>query len=104
MWLYRIYARNYANKVKEVAFVTEATFSIPSSILLRGVIANNLKLIRKKEKVTQEELSFITGITRISISRYETCQQSISLENLLLIAKALKTSPSALLEGWETTM
>lgn len=84
--------------------MAKATVSIPSNILLRGVISVNLKLLRKKYKVTQEELAFITGINRVSISRYESCQQSISLENLLLIAKALEVSPSALLEGWEATM
>lgn len=75
--------------------------SIPKPILLRGVIAGNLRSLRKKHNITQEKLSLLTGISRVSLSQYENCSQAISLNNLLLIANALNESPATILEGWE---
>lgn len=76
-------------------------YEIPKTVYLRVVIAQNLKTLRKKHGITQERLAAITGINRISITRYETCQMSISLEHLLIIAKALNEEPNNILEGWE---
>ena len=74
---------------------------IPQEVLLRGVIASNMKLLREEHGITQEELATQTGINRVTITRYETSQVSVSLLNLLKISKALGVEPSALLKGWE---
>ena len=80
----------------------DITNSIPKEIILRGVISKNIKQIRKKCNMTQDELALRTGIDRVTIARYETCQRSMSLDKLLTIAKVLEATPDDLLEGWET--
>ena len=79
----------------------DITNSIPKEIILRGVISKNLKQLRKKCNMTQDELALCTGIDRVTITRCERCQRSMSLEKLLKIAKALEVSPNDLLEGWQ---
>jgi len=80
----------------------DITKHLSKEILLRAVISSNLKKLRKKCKMTQDELALRTRITRVSISRYESCKQSMSLDNFVTIAKALGASPNDLLDGWET--
>lgn len=75
--------------------------NIPKEILLRGIISKNIKNFRKARNITQEDLSRLTGISRITIARWETCQQSTSVEHLLIIANALNVSINDLLNGWE---
>lgn len=75
--------------------------NIPKEILLRAVVSQNVKKLRKKSKMTQDELAIRTGINRVTIVRYEQCQMSMGLDRLLAIAKALDVSPNDLLEGWE---
>ena len=75
--------------------------NIPKEILLRAVVSQNVKKLRKKSKMTQEELAICTGINRVTIARYERCQMSIGLDRLVAIAKALNVTPNDLLEGWE---
>ena len=74
---------------------------IPSEILLRSVIANNLKQLRKKHGLTQEELANISGLHRVTIAKYEKCKLSISLITLLQLAKVLGEPVAALLDGYE---
>lgn len=76
-------------------------FEIPREILLKVVVANNLKKLRKKHGLTQDELARLTGIDRVSIAKYETCQRVMHIEKLLLIAKVLGETPNTVLEGWE---
>lgn len=75
--------------------------NIPKEILLRGIISKNIKDLRKNRNITQEDLARLTGISRSSIARWETCQQSTSVEHLLIIAKALDASINDLFYGWE---
>lgn len=70
-------------------------------IKFRALIAVNLKALREKNGMTQEKLANNTGISRLSIERYETCHQSISIYNILKIAKAMGETPNSLLKGWE---
>ena len=74
---------------------------IPKEILLKGVIAQNIKSLRKKHQITQDELANLTGINRVTIARYESCQLTMSIDKLLTIAKVLEVTPNDLLDGWE---
>jgi len=80
----------------------DITKHLSKEILLRAVISCNLKKLRKKCKLTQDELAIRTGINRVTIARYESCQLAMGLDKLLTIAKALEVSPTDLLDGWET--
>lgn len=52
-------------------------------------LGENLKRFRKKAGYTQEELANRTGLSKMSIRRYETGERQPSLEALDNIAKAL---------------
>lgn len=74
---------------------------IPKELMLRGIIAQNLKNLRERHGLTQEELAKCSGINRVTITKYETCKMSMRLESLLTIAKALDETPDAILKGWD---
>lgn len=58
----------------------------------------NIKSLRLKNKITQEQLSFLTNIDYKYIQKIESKNPpNITLETLARIAKALKTTPSRLL-------
>jgi repressor LexA len=64
------------------------------------MLAENLKKLRKKRKMTLEELAYAVGTSRQTIHRYETgAISNIPPEKIELLAKALMTTPSALM-GW----
>ena len=79
----------------------ENKFELPTEILLRAIIAVNLKELRKKHGLTQTQLSQMTGIDRVSIAKYETCKSLMNMEKLLRITKSLGETPNNLLKGWE---
>jgi repressor LexA len=65
------------------------------------MLAENLKKLRKKRKMTLEELAEAVGTSRQTIHRYETgAISNIPPEKIELLAAALKTTPSALM-GWK---
>lgn len=72
-----------------------------SEEMLRGVIAKNLKFLRKKHKMTQSELAQHIGSTQQSIKQYEICQRTMNVPTLLSISKTLEESPDEILKGWE---
>ena len=58
-----------------------------------------IKALRKQKGITQQGLSEVSGIDQSSISRMENGKQSISLNNLYLIADALEVTVESLLNG-----
>lgn len=52
-------------------------------------VAKRLKLIRKRQKISQEKLSIKSGVSLGSIKRFETTGE-ISLKNLTKLAATLK--------------
>lgn len=52
-------------------------------------IGLNIMFYRKKQGLTQEELSELSGVSRCRISDIERGKQSFKFDSLLLIAKAL---------------
>jgi transcriptional regulator with XRE-family HTH domain len=64
-------------------------------------LGKNLKEIRLQAGLSQEQIADISSLHRTYIGSVERGERNISLENIVLIAKALKISPSKLLEGVE---
>ena len=78
--------------------------TIPKEMCLKVVIAENLKSIRTMRGLTQEQLAELTGINRVTIAKCENHKFTITLRNLLKIAKALNVTPNAILKGWENVI
>lgn len=63
---------------------------------IRYIIADNVKLYRKKENLTQTELAELAELSLDSIKRIESGKRTMSLENFMRIADALHVSLSFL--------
>lgn len=61
-------------------------------------IGNNIKKIRKKENLSQEELAFRSGLHRTYIGSVERGERNITILNLIKIAKSLNTDPTLFLD------
>lgn len=59
---------------------------------IKNIIAGNIRQYRAKQKISQEKLSEITGISQQHISNIENEQVNPSIEVLLAIANALKVT------------
>jgi transcriptional regulator with XRE-family HTH domain len=57
---------------------------------LLGLIGQSVKARRVTKEISQEALAKLSGVSHASIARFETGKGNISLENLLLILKALE--------------
>lgn len=64
---------------------------------LRRRLAGNVRRVRLKKKLSQEQLSEDCGFHRTYISQVERSVTNITLDNLQRIAEALGEDPSALL-------
>lgn len=51
--------------------------------------ATNLKYLREKKKISQSQLSRMTKINQSSIARWEANSSSPSIDNVVIISKAL---------------
>ena len=56
---------------------------------VRAVLAQSIRVLRRRRGITQEELSSVTGITRSHISAIEHGRCNIRLDNIDRIAHAL---------------
>lgn len=57
---------------------------------IRYIIADNVRLYRKKENLTQAELAERADLSLDSIKRIEGGKRTMSLENFIRVAEALK--------------
>ena len=65
------------------------------------MISNTLKSLRKKRKMTLEELADAIGTSRQTIHRYENgVITNIPPDKVVALARALETTPASLM-GWE---
>ena len=64
-------------------------------------VGDNIKSLRKKRGLTQEEVADKIGATKITISRYESNQRKIGGENLVKLAKLFNVTPEYILSGNE---
>jgi transcriptional regulator with XRE-family HTH domain len=60
-------------------------------------IAANIRLYRRRQRLTQDQLAEMSDIDIKYLQRVEAAKRSLSLGVLVKIAAALKTTPAALL-------
>lgn len=61
-------------------------------------IGNKIVEFREKNKQTQNDLSFLTGIENSEISRYEQGKINLTVSTLLKFAQALNVQPKQLFD------
>lgn len=61
----------------------------PTPPSAREVFARNLRRARRLKDISQEELGFRSGISRVYISTVEGGTRNISIDNMGLLAQAL---------------
>lgn len=61
--------------------------------------AIRLRIIRKKMKITLNELSEMSGFDQSILSRIETGKREFKVKDLLIICESLGISPGQLLDG-----
>lgn len=64
------------------------------------LFAANLRAERNRKSMSQDELAEKAGVSRTSISAYETATAKPTLENAVALAIALSVTPNVL-AGWE---
>jgi transcriptional regulator with XRE-family HTH domain len=62
-----------------------------------GVVAENVRSLRKAAELSQEELAHEAGLDRTYISQVERRQRNVTIVVLAKIAKALSVAPDRLL-------
>ena len=65
---------------------------------INKTVGKRIRLLREKKNLTQENLAFEAGVHRAYIGQIERGEKNLGLINLQKIAKALKLSPSKLLD------
>ncbi len=63
------------------------------------LIGNNIRRRRHELKMTQAQLAERAHVSDVHISHIETAKAAMSLESLLAICQALKTTPNDILLG-----
>ena len=63
----------------------------------RRQFGEKIRKLRKKLKISQEELGFRAGLHRTYIGSIERGEQNISIDNIHKLAKTFKISPKKLL-------
>lgn len=58
----------------------------------------NMRCIRKRRKMTQQELADKTGISRVCINRYESGKSTPRLGKMVKLASALNVTVDELLD------
>lgn len=76
--------------------VSKPDFSLAEDSL-RGLLAFNMRNLRFKKNISQEELAFRCELDRTYVSAVERCVWNVSLSNLEKIALALEVEPWQLL-------
>ena len=65
----------------------------------RKAFARNVRRLRIERGLTQERLAALTELHRTYIGSIERAERNVSIDNMARIARALKVSLAALLEG-----
>lgn len=64
---------------------------------LRAVFGLNVQRLRRERKLSQEQLSFVSGRTRAYISSVEAGRRNATLDTLEILADALGVEPQELI-------
>lgn len=65
----------------------------------RKAFGKRLRKLRKDRDISQEKLGELAGLHRTYIGAIERGEESVSVDNVTKIAKALKIKPSKLLDS-----
>lgn len=65
----------------------------------RQILADNIKALRLKKKLSQEGLAYEAGLHRTFVAHVERCARNISIDNIERLARALGTTASELLKA-----
>jgi transcriptional regulator with XRE-family HTH domain len=68
-----------------------------NDLAIIGVVADNVRSLRKAAGLSQEELAHAAGVDRTYISQVERRQRNVTIVVLAKIAKALSVAPEKLL-------
>ncbi|MDD2701542.1 MAG: helix-turn-helix transcriptional regulator [Sideroxydans sp.] len=69
----------------------------PTTDALRRTLADNIRGLRKRQSISQEDLAFRCGLDRTYVSAVERCIWNVSLGNIEKMALALGVEPWQLL-------
>lgn len=61
------------------------------------ILSKKLKELRKENNYSQQEIANLIGIAQVTYSNYELCRQSVSIQNLVKIARIYNVSTDYLL-------
>jgi transcriptional regulator with XRE-family HTH domain len=65
-------------------------------------VGESVRIIRKLQELSQNQLSMLTGIPQATISAIENDRVRLGVERAKILARALKVHPGALIfPGWE---
>lgn len=62
-------------------------------------LGENIRNLRQAQSLSQEQLADVCSLHRTYIGSVERGERNVSLENIVVISRALKVSPSVLLQG-----
>jgi transcriptional regulator with XRE-family HTH domain len=65
----------------------------------RGTLAQNLRLLRSRHKISQEALAALAGLHRTYVGSVERGERNVSIDNIEKLAKALGVAAADLLKG-----
>ncbi len=65
---------------------------------LRQILADNMKTLRTKDNISQEDFAALCDLHRTYISDIERCNRNISIDNIEKIAEAFHITASELLK------
>ncbi|MGY3903638.1 helix-turn-helix domain-containing protein [Aeromonas lusitana] len=68
---------------------------------IKKKFGENMKFHRQEQHLSQEELADRCSLHRTYISSVERGERNISLENIIIISRALDITPTELLRGIE---
>ncbi|WP_241506180.1 helix-turn-helix domain-containing protein [Chimaeribacter arupi] len=70
-------------------------------IEIKEILAENVRIYRSVNKLSQEQLAEISGLHRTYIGSVERKERNVTLSTLICLAKALNTSVPSLLTKQE---
>ncbi|MEL1254081.1 helix-turn-helix transcriptional regulator [Flavobacterium sp. DGU38] len=65
---------------------------------LQKYIGKRIAEIRLKNKQTQQDIEFLTGIDSAEVSKYESGKRNLTLKTLMRFASALQVHPKELFD------
>lgn len=79
----------YQDKVKKFHLFFKKVLTSEETSLLGGEKMNNLKEVREKANLTQEQLANLINVDRSTITKWETGEASPRSDKLPMLAKVL---------------